>query len=50
MMLGHFSSPLVSQPIAQAWGLSYVFVFGVGLLSVIGIVFAANAIRPRPAS
>jgi hypothetical protein len=50
MMLGHFSSPLVSQPIAQAWGLSYVFVFGVGLLGVIGVVFAANAILSRPAS
>lgn len=46
MMLGHFCSPLVSQPIAQAWGLSFVFVFGVGLLGLIGIVFAANALRP----
>jgi MFS family permease len=49
MMLGHFCSPLVSQPIAQAWGLSFVFVFGVGLLGVIGVVFAANSLRPRPA-
>ena len=50
MMLGHFCSPLVSQPIAQAWGLSFVFVFGVGLLGVIGVVFAANALRPRSAA
>ena len=50
MMLGHFCSPLVSQPIAQAWGLSFVFVFGVGLLGVIGIVFAANALRPKAAA
>lgn len=49
MMLGHFCSPLVSQPIAQALGLSYVFVFGVGLLGVIGVVFVANALRSRPA-
>ena len=50
MMLGHFCSPLVSQPIAQAWGLSFVFVFGVGLLGLIGIVFAANALRPKAAA
>jgi len=50
MMLGHFCSPLVSQPIAQAWGLSFVFVFGVGLLGLIGIVFAANALGPRSAA
>jgi len=49
MMLGHFCSPLVSQPIAQAWGLSSVYIFGVGLLGAIGIGFTANALRSRPA-
>ncbi|NQV80543.1 MAG: MFS transporter [Alphaproteobacteria bacterium] len=47
MMLGHFCSPLISQPIAAAWGLPAVYVFGVGLLGVIGIIFSINAVRPR---
>mgnify|MGYP002632092694 CR=1 FL=1 len=47
MMLGHFCSPLISQPIAATWGLSAVYIFGVGLLGVIGIIFSINAVRSQ---
>ncbi|MEQ8247373.1 MAG: MFS transporter [Alphaproteobacteria bacterium] len=49
MMLGHFFSPLISQPLAQAWGLPAVYLFGVGLLGLIGTIFLINALRPRRA-
>ncbi len=49
MMLGHFSSPLISQPLVQAYGLPAVYLFGVGLLGLIGAIFLINALRPRKA-
>ncbi len=49
MMLGHFCSPLVSQPIASAFGMPMIYVTGVVALAVIGIAFALNALR-RPAA
>ena len=50
MMLGHFSSPLISQPLVQAYGLPAVYLFGVGLLGLIGTIFLINALRPRKAN
>lgn len=50
MMLGHFSSPLISQPLVQAYGLPAVYLFGVGLLGLIGAIFLINALRPRKAN
>lgn len=49
MMLGHFFSPLISQPLAQAWGLPAVYLFGVGLLGLIGTIFLINALLTRRA-
>lgn len=48
MMFGHFCSPLVSQPIADGFGFPAIYVFGAGLLGLIGLGFALNALRPRP--
>lgn len=49
MMLGHFCSPLVSQPIATAAGMPAIYLTGAVGLGLIGLGFALNALRPRPA-
>jgi MFS family permease len=49
MMLGHFCSPLVSQPIATAAGMPAIYLTGAVGLGLIGLGFALNALRPRVA-